>query len=81
MIELADFLEGLFEFLVVFEPAPHFRHEFAAQAELARAATGIGDGENGKRMAFTAGALLAIGLMAENGALDDRPTQDLAGDR
>src|SRR5262249_34698484 len=71
VVELADLLERLLEAFVVLEPLTHLRHKFGAQAELAGATTGIGDGENIQRMAFTAGALLAIGLMAEHPAFKE----------
>jgi hypothetical protein len=44
VVELADFFEGLFELVVVAQPAAHILDLFAAQAELAGAAAGIGDG-------------------------------------
>jgi len=81
VIELADLLQRLLEVLVVRQPAAHLRHEFRAQGELARAAAGIGDGENIERVAFTAGALGAIGSMGPNGAIEERAAQDFAGNR
>jgi hypothetical protein len=54
LVELADRLEGLFQFFVVVEPAAHLSHLFAAQAELAGATMGIADGWNENRMSFTA---------------------------
>src|SRR5215813_9472629 len=81
MVELADRLEGLFQLLVIVEPAPHFGHQFATQAELACATAGIGDGQNRERVAFATGALLAIGLMPENGALQQRAAQDFTANR
>ena len=79
MVELADRLEGLFQLLIIVEPAPHFGNQFATQAELACATAGIGDGQNRERVAFAAGALRAFGAMRANGPMQKRATQDLAG--
>src|SRR5262249_33904840 len=81
MVELADLLESVFELLVIVEPAPNFRHQFVAQAELTCATAGIRDGQNRERVAFATGALLAIGLMPENGALQQRAAQDFTANR
>ena len=81
MVELADFLEGLFELLVIVEPAPYFGHQLTAQAELARATTGIGDGQDRERVAFAAGALCAFGAMGTNCPMQQRAAQYFAGDR
>jgi hypothetical protein len=46
MVELADDLDGVLQFLVIAEPAAHLRNLLTAQAELAGASTGIADGQN-----------------------------------
>jgi hypothetical protein len=79
VVQLADGLNGFFQFLVIAQPLAHLRNLFAVNAELAGAAAGIADGENGLRMSFPAGALGAAAGMAGD-ALDEGSAQDLAGD-
>ena len=56
MVEFADLFEGRPELVIVAQPAAHLLDLFAAQAELAGAAAGIGDSQNRQRMPATAGA-------------------------
>ena len=69
MIELANRLQSLPELLVVVQPVAHFGRLFGPQADLTRAIAGIGDRQHQQTVTLTASALLAIGLMPEDGAL------------
>jgi hypothetical protein len=73
MIQLADGLDRFFQLLVVAQPLAHLRNQFAMDAELPGAATGIADGKNRLRVSFTAGALGAAAGVA-SGALDKGAT-------
>ena len=81
MIEFADRLDRLLEFLIIGEPLAHLGNPLAAQAELPRASTRIAHGENRQRMPFAARALrAALGMIADR-PLQQRTAQDLAGHR
>ena len=80
MIEFADLFEGLPELVVVAQPAAHFLDLFAAQAELAGAAAGIGDGQNRQRVPAAAGADRAAAAVT-HGPLNQRAAQEFTGHR
>src|SRR5262245_5274848 len=80
VIELADRLDRLLQFLVVVQPAAHLGNALAAHTELAHAAAPIAHREDIYLVSFAARAFGAAALMT-NGALKQRATQELAGDR
>ena len=80
MIQLADGFDIRLQFLIVLQPLAHLRDLFAMHAELAGAATGIADGQNGLRMSFTAGALGAPAGVT-GGSFDEGTSQEFAGGR
>jgi len=59
----------------------HLRDKLGTQAELARAATWIGDCEDIQRMALTACALGAFWAVRANYPMKEGTTQDFSGDR
>jgi hypothetical protein len=56
VVELAHLFEDLPQLVVVAQPAAHLLDLFAAKAELAGAASGIGDSQNRQPMSAAAGA-------------------------
>jgi hypothetical protein len=62
VVELANNLDRLLQLLIVAQPAAHLGHPFAAQAELARASTGVAHSENRERVTF-AGEILRGSLL------------------
>jgi hypothetical protein len=68
-VVIPDSFQGVFELAVIIEPAADQSDLFAAQAELACAATGITDAQDREGMAFAASALGTAAGMAD-GALD-----------
>src|SRR6516225_6659291 len=77
MIELTNCLESLLELLVVVQPAARLGHLFGPQADLARTIARIGYRQHQQPVTFAVGALLAIGLMPEDGALQQRAAQSV----
>jgi hypothetical protein len=67
MIEFADGLDRLLEFLIIGQPAAHLGNPLAAHAELTRAVARIRHGQHENVVAFTAriwGSLWYAGLCA-----------------
>src|SRR5271169_2608573 len=79
VVELANDLDRLLQFLIIAQPAAHLGNPPAAQAELARAPARVAHGENRERMAFAAGAFCASPGVVADGALKQRAAQNLAG--
>src|SRR5215471_3063103 len=79
VVDLANNLDRLLQLLIVAQPAAHLGHPFAAQAELARASTGVAHSENRERVTFAARAFRASGGMVADRPLEQRAAQDLAG--
>ena len=77
MIQLADGLDCFSQLLIIAQPLAHLGNQFGTDTELAGAAAGITDGQNGLRMSLTTSALRAAAGMT-GGALDERTTQDFA---
>src|SRR5919109_3230045 len=77
VVQLADGLDSFLQLLVIAQPVPYLRNQFGTNAELASAAAGIADGQNGLRMSLTAGAFRAATGMTGS-ALDEGTAQDLA---
>src|SRR5262245_31606022 len=80
MIELADRLDRLLQLLIILQPATHFGDRFATHAELPRAAASISHRQNNYLVALATRAFRAV-LAASDSALQQRPAQQLAGDR
>src|SRR6516165_9853851 len=79
VVELANNLDRLLQLLIVAQPAAHLGHPFGAQAELARASTGVAHSENRERVTFAARAFRTSGGMVADRPLEQRAAQDLAG--
>ena len=79
VIELADRLDRLLQFLVIVEPATNLGNAFAAQAELANPSASLAHGEHMHLVPFTARALGAATLMS-NHPLKQRAAQQLTRD-
>ncbi len=80
MIELADRLDRLLQFLIIAEPATYLRNPLAAHADLTRASPRVGHGQDKHLMPFTPRAFGAA-LRVSDRALQQRATQQLAADR
>ena len=76
MIEFADLLHFALPFLIVVQPALYHIALFGTDAELAVAATRIGNRENPYLMTFALLAARAAPLV-EDGPLHQRPAQHL----
>ena len=73
VVQLADPLQGGFEFAVVAEPLLDHGFLFGAEADLLGASTGIADGEDPDEVAFAGGAGGAAGAMADAAAEQGSP--------
>src|SRR6516164_1299195 len=80
MIELADVLDRLLQLLIIVEPATNLGHPLASHAELLRAPASIGHRQHEDLVPLTTGAFRAASGMSDS-ALQQRPAQQLAGDR
>jgi hypothetical protein len=80
MIALADRLDRLLQFLIIAEPAADLRNPLAAHADLARASSRVGHGQDKHLMAFTSRAFGTV-LRVSDRALQQRAAQQLAADR
>src|SRR5579871_1156510 len=80
MIEFANGLDRLLQFLVIGKPAAHFLNPLAAHADLTRASAGIGHRQHEDLVAFAARAFRASRAVTDR-ALQQRSAQQLAGDR
>src|SRR5262245_42617769 len=80
MIELADRLDRLLQFLIVVQPAAHFSNALATNTDLARASARIRHRQNKYLVPFTTRALRAA-LGVSDGALQQRSAQQLAANR
>src|SRR5512145_1525206 len=80
MIELADVLDRLLELLIIVQPAADLGNPFATHAELLGPPAGVADRHKKNPVPFTAGAFRAVFGMPD-GALQQRATQQFAGDR
>src|SRR5579883_252102 len=80
MIELADRLDRLLQFLIVAEPAAHLRNPLAPHADLACVSSRIGHGQDEHLVPFTACAFGTI-LRVSDRALQQRAAQQVAADR
>ena len=80
MIELADVLDRLLQFMIIVEPAANLGHTLATHAELLRAPTGVGHCQYEHPMPFAARAFRAA-LAMPDGALQQRAPQQLASER
>src|SRR5258708_11218603 len=80
MIEFANGLDRLLQLLIVAQPAANLGDALATHAELPRASTSIGDRQNKHPVPFATRAFRAVFGMSD-GALQQRATQQFAGDR
>ena len=80
MIEFANGLDRLLQLLVVVQPAAGLGDALATHAELPRVSTSIGDRQNKHPVPFATRAFRAVFGMSD-GALQQRATQQFAGDR
>nr|WP_108523347.1 hypothetical protein [Bradyrhizobium algeriense] len=80
MIELADRFDRFFQLLIVVQPTAHFSNAFTAHAELANASAAIAHRQHVHLVPFAARTFRAAALVT-NRALQQRTTQQFAGDR
>ena len=80
MIELANALDRLLQFLIIVQPAAHLGNPFTPHAELTRVSPWIGHSQNKHLMPFAACALGAVFGVVDR-ALQQRAAQQLAGYR
>jgi hypothetical protein len=80
MIEFADSLDRLLQFLVIAQPAAHLINALAPHAELARASARVGHSQDKHLMPFAARAFRAIFAVPDR-TLQQRAAQQLASDR
>src|ERR1700731_3353580 len=80
MIELANSLDRLLEFLVIAQPAANLGNPFATHAKLPSASTRVAHRQNEDLVSFAARAFRAAFGMSD-GTLQQRATEHLAGDR
>src|SRR4249919_1755366 len=80
MIEFTNGLDRLLQLLIIGQRAANLGDALAPHAELPRASTGVGHRQNEDVMAFAARAFWAA-LGVPDGALQQRASQQLAGDR
>src|SRR5205814_9298114 len=80
VIELADRFDRLFQLLVIVQPTAHFGNALAANTELAHASARIAHREDIHLVPFAARAFWAAARVT-NDALEQRATQQFAGDR
>src|ERR1700704_4218336 len=80
MIEFANGLDRLLQFLIIAQPAADLGNPLAPHAELTRALSRIGYRQHENPMAFAARAFRTV-FGVSNCALQQRATQQLAGDR
>src|ERR1700751_4619774 len=80
MIEFADGFDYLLQRLVIGKPAANFGNPLAPYAELPRAAACIAHRQNENLVPLATGTLGAAAAV-EDGALQERTAQHLAGNR
>src|SRR5258708_24503973 len=80
MIEFANSLYCLLQFLIIAQPATYLGNPLAPHAELTRALSRIGDRQPENPMAFAARAFRTVFGVSDS-ALQQRAPQQLAGDR
>ena len=64
MIEFANSLDSLLEFLIIIQPAAHRGNLFLVKAELSGASSGIANGEDPGRMALATGTFWTTAAVA-----------------
>src|SRR5215467_10949634 len=79
VIEFANGFDLLLQVLVIGEPAAHFLNPLAAHAELTRTSARVAHRQNENSVAFAARAFRTAHAVPD-GALQQRPSQHLAGD-
>src|ERR1700704_4259961 len=80
MIEFANSLDCLLQFLIIAQPAAYLVNPLATHAELTRALSRIGHRQHENLMAFAARAFRTV-FRVSNRTLQQRAAQHLAGDR
>src|SRR6202035_5259551 len=80
MIEFANRLDRLLQFLIIAQPAAYLGNPLATHAELTRAWSRIGHRQHENPMAFAARAFRTV-LGVSDSALQQRAPQQIAADR
>src|SRR6266853_3653554 len=81
VVDFANGLDRLLQFLIILQPAAHFGNALAAQAELLCVPTRVAHGEDRQLVPFAARAFRAASCMIADRTLQQRATQDLSSHR